>query len=80
MVSKYNAAVPGLTVIPTEFGCGDRVTVGGDVQGVITAICLRGDVLTYEVAWWDHRIRRTEWLPATEIKSAGDRRPIGFVI
>lgn len=44
-----------------------RLSVGKDaVVGTVTAVCLRDKSITYEIVWWDGRIRKCEWVSEGE--------------
>lgn len=64
---------------------GTKVEVGPEadaIQGHISAVTIRrGDVVQYEVVFWDGKSRRSEWLFSTEvrIKSSEPQMKIGFV-
>jgi hypothetical protein len=51
---------------------GTKVQVGGDIGGVILAFSCRGCHLTYEVAWWDGRSCKSEWLQPCEFTVVDD--------
>ena len=39
------------------------------IEGVVIAACLRGtDNVTYEVAWWNGRVREEKWMAADELR------------
>lgn len=59
----------------------ETVQIGDKMTGIITGICIRsGYNVTYEVAWWDGRQRKCEWLQSHEVESKKKRYPlkIGF--
>jgi hypothetical protein len=64
----------------TVIAYGTDVTIGGGVKGVITAVCMRGTRITYEVTWWDGATRRAEWMDAIEVNTEStSRQKIGFI-
>lgn len=68
---------PPLSVLPV----GTKVVVEGDIDGVISAICIRGnDFVSYEVIWWNNRSRVLEWVTEDEVSEmSGDKEmKIGF--
>ena len=52
---------------------GSKVTMSGDVQGVVTQanIC-GGNHVRYEVVWWDGNTRHCCWVECHEVTAAGD--------
>lgn len=64
------------------YAIGSKVKIGGGIAGVVTRISItsRTKVL-YEVAWWDGRTRKSEWLEEFEVEALdpGDNMKIGFV-
>jgi hypothetical protein len=49
------------------FAVGSTVTIGDDINGLVTGILLDGDGLQYKVAWWSGRERKCEWLTNDEV-------------
>lgn len=52
---------------------GTRVRIGGDIPGIVTQVCIRGEsslTVQYLVAWWDGRRRVSEWVDPIEITPA----------
>lgn len=47
---------------------GAEVLVDGNIPARITAVEIRGDLITYQCCWWDERQRRSEWVSAEEVK------------
>lgn len=58
---------PSMRLIPA-WPYGTECSVADDIPGIITAVCLREDRLTYEVVWWDRFTRNCQWLDECEIK------------
>lgn len=60
---------------------GAEVLIGGSVPAVVTAVMIRAGHTSYEVAWWDGRTRKNEWLQSFELvpKSADQQVRIGFL-
>ena len=60
-------------IIGFRFRIGQDVFIGGDIPGKVTSLSVRGSGLshqqwkTYEVSYWDGRVRHSEWLPECEI-------------
>jgi hypothetical protein len=52
----------------------------GSIDGEIVAVCIYRDHIQYQVAWWDERARKTEWLHEHEVSADSDYRldRIGF--
>lgn len=46
---------------------GQPVTIGGGITALISAVLIRSDHVSYEVAWWDGRMRKAEWFPRDQI-------------
>ena len=61
---------------------GEPVKIGKNIDATVIAVCLRGNRVMYEVAWWDRNNRNTQWLEEFEVEhtSEGDGRTtfIGF--
>lgn len=62
------------------------VLIGGEVQGVITAISIRPAfaevvAVSYECQWWDGRDVKSEWFYSFQVEPIGDVRQaqIGFL-
>ncbi len=55
----------------------------GDIEGTITAAAIyAGNRISYQVAWWDGKDRKQEWLDDCEIVVGGNggaKQQIGFV-
>lgn len=47
---------------------GSTVTLADDIDAIVTAVCIRGNGITYECSWWNGRSRCSEWLSDCEIK------------
>lgn len=72
---------PLISIIPP----GANVRIGGSSEdefaGVVCQACIReGGAVQYQVAWWNGRERRCEWLEACEVVTAQEaaRQEIGF--
>lgn len=82
-----NAVVQAADVLATlvdalqkVLAVGSSVTFG-NMNGTVTAICIRGGNVTYEVAWVHNGVRRNEWFEDFELTpTAGEaaREMIGF--
>lgn len=59
---------------------GARVMLAEGIDAVVLAAMVRDRAVSYQVAWWDGRVRREDWLPAREVMTALDapRARIGF--
>lgn len=59
---------------------GARVMLAEGIDAVVLAATVRDRAVSYQVAWWDGRVRREDWLPAREVMTAPDapRARIGF--
>lgn len=58
---------------------GRNVKIGRNVDGIITAVCLRNNRIMYEVAWWDRCNRVTQWLEEFEVAPADDDQRITMI-
>ena len=62
----------------TVYSVGTLVLVGDDIEGVITAVMVRGEV-SYEVSWWNGRERQQQLFQDCEMKVVSDKKTtIGF--
>ena len=52
---------------------GTQVVIGDDIQGIITAAMVRGEVF-YEVTWWNGRERMQQLFQECEMKVAEDKK------
>ena len=48
--------------------CGAKVLFANNIDGLVVAVCDRFGRLTYEVVWFDGRMRHSQWLEACEIE------------
>ena len=74
-------------ICPTSievYNIGTMVFVGNKAQrninAEITAICIRSNYITYEVAWWNGMTRTTAWIEQKELmfKKAPEKIAVGF--
>lgn len=49
------------------YATGQEVCFRGGVRGIVTAVLIRGLRVSYEVAWWDGRVRCCEYVESSEI-------------
>lgn len=54
---------------------GSSVVVDGDIRGTVIEINVVGEGLavSYNVAWWSGRERKTEWVDASEVVEGSKR-------
>lgn len=64
LAAKLNQNVNELSI----YRHGAEVLVDGNIPARITAVEIRGDLVTYQCCWWDERQRRSEWVSAEEVK------------
>jgi hypothetical protein len=58
---------------------GTRIELGdGEISAVVLACCIRGDLVTYEVAWYDGGARHEAWVQEQEIETEARGRTVGF--
>lgn len=59
---------------------GTRVIVGDEIPAIVTAVLIKGDGYSYEVVWWQDRVRYQQWMHPAEVRAGGDTAPlrIGF--
>jgi len=73
-----------LSILPPDSACRIYAPTGLVTDAIpahILAVCIYpGDRVTYQVAWWEGRSRRTEWLEASEVQphTEDQARKIGF--
>lgn len=67
------------------YDTGTKVKIGayGDmVPGIVTAVAIYDWGVQYQVAWWNGRDRKSEWLNHLELKfdaeAEGNKREVGF--
>ena len=84
-MSKRKAA-SGMGQTLEVIACGEVVSIGGEgdepIKAIVTGVLVRGDLVQYEVVWWNGRARSCEWVNACEVVSADAtpaKRAIGFV-
>lgn len=70
------AQMKTLTVIEP----GQQVTIAGDIAAVVTAVCVRGISVSYEVGWFNGRAYEEKWLADFMVKpnDEGSKISIGF--
>lgn len=58
------------------FEIGTEVLLDNDIPAHVTAVCIKGieHRLTYEVTWWDERVRKVEWVDPYEIRAKAEAR------
>lgn len=55
--------------------------IDGDVRGEVVQVAITANLhVQYQVAWWDGRTRRCDWLESFEVQTIGEAPvvPIGF--
>lgn len=51
------------------YGIGTQVTIDGDIPATISGIAIySGLYIKYLCVWWDERVRREEWIMASEVQ------------
>lgn len=61
------------------FPCGEVVrTVLGDIEGMITAVCVRFDKVSYEISYFVNQDQHVVWMNENEFKTNVPKTPIGF--
>ena len=63
---------------------GSAVIIGDNIPGIIVSIMIKGNNrVLYEVAWWNGRERKLEWLESSEVEQVVSKdariEQIGFV-
>lgn len=59
---------------------GARVSLGGSIEALVTAIAIRDTGVTYQAGWFDDRSYKCDWFSDFEV-SAAKREPkldVGF--
>lgn len=59
---------------------GSIVMVGDTIKAVVSAVCIRGNGVSYEVSWWNGPVYYTTWLSSFEVSPVqqDDMTRIGF--
>lgn len=57
------------------YKCGTHVITNmGSIEGMVTAICIRFDAVTYEVSYFIEGNHKTIWINEAEFKTIPDRK------
>jgi hypothetical protein len=61
------------------FPCGEIVrTIIGDIEGMITAVCIRFEEVRYEISYFVNQEQCTVWMNEKEFRTNITKIPIGF--
>jgi hypothetical protein len=67
-LGKARCPISSIPVI----AAGETVLIGSGINepihGTISAVCIRGVEVTYEVSWWDGRRRETAWISDRDLR------------
>lgn len=68
--------MPDFTILPL----GADIRIGDDIPAIVMATTIRGERVSYQVAWWDDRKRVESWVEACEITAldSTEELKIGF--